>query len=84
MSVMQFRERDERNDRAYQTAEHIRLRVPDVPLRSEKRLRIRWVGQGSQPLDDLIQCRKGERDGDRHEGKPLAGLQRRCSRNDLP
>lgn len=80
---MQFREQDERNDRAYQTQEHIRLRIPDVTLCSEEGLSIGWIGKGSQPFNDLIQCRKGERNSDGNKTKPLARPQRRCSCNDF-
>jgi hypothetical protein len=59
--VVQFGKKDQAGNRANQAEEHIGLRIPQIPLGTQKGCRIPRAGQRCQPFDNLIECGNPQR-----------------------
>ena len=81
--VVQSRQQNSCNSRTDETPEHVGLRIPDVALCSQKSLRVRGIGKGGQPLDDLIERRKSKGHSYGHEVQPLSRPDRRSPGDDF-
>ena len=68
---------DERHNSADQDEKHVPLRIPDVPLRPQKRFaHVSCDEERRPPLDELPECADGETNVRDNEREPAASLQR--------
>ena len=68
--------RDSRPDKAH---EHIRLRIPNVALRPQKRFGIRRIAERCKPFDNFVQSRNRLSHAHRQEPRPASCFDRSCA-----